>query len=247
MHRRGFEAVFLDFGGTLFSYRTMERPTVLLLERAAARLGLELATDEVIRVWRAASQQVWLEYMHRPFYLHRDLFREMYRRFTRALGSTASAEFLDWFHEEQLGLAVEYLELREGCLETLRDLREAGLHVGIVSNIDEDFLQPMLERGGLEKEVQSRTSSEEARSCKPDPGIFQCALSKAGVEPETVLFVGDSPEADVLGGQRAGMTTVLIHEDDFPPPGAGVGPSAKPDHIIQALPELLPIVAGPQS
>jgi HAD superfamily hydrolase (TIGR01509 family) len=244
MKRCVFEAVFLDFGGTLFSYRSMERPTVLLLERAANRLELDVPTEEVIEVWRAASQAVWLEYMHRPFYLHRDLFREMYRRFTRALGATASAQFLDWFHEEQLGLAVEYLELREGCLETLRGLREAGLHVGIVSNIDEDFLQPMLERGGLEKEVQSRTSSEEARSCKPDPGIFHCALSKVGVEPGTVLFVGDSPEADVLGAQRAGMATVLIREDGFPPPGAGVGPSAEPDHVILELPELLPIVHG---
>jgi putative hydrolase of the HAD superfamily len=237
-----FEAVFLDFGGTLFSYRTMDRPTVLLLQRAVSRLGLPVDTDEAIRVWRSVSHEVWLEYIHRPFYLHRDLFREMYRRFVSELGAKATDELLDWFHEEQLGLAVEHLELREGCLETLQGLREAGLHVGIVSNIDEDFLEPMLHRVGLEQEVHSRTSSEEARSCKPDLEIFRCALRKAGVEAGAVLFVGDSPEADVLGAHRAGMATALIQEDGFPPPGAGAGPSAEPDHVIRELPELLPIV-----
>jgi putative hydrolase of the HAD superfamily len=239
--------VLLDFGGTLFSYRRMDRPTVALLRRATDRLGLETDLPEAVAAWQTANRAAWRAYMHRPFYLHRDLFREAFGGFARQLGAEAGLEFLDWFHEEQRLLVLENMELRPGCMETLSELGERGLHVGIVSNIDEDYLGPMLARAGLEPLVHSRTSSEEARSCKPDLHIFRYALEKAGAEAAEALFVGDSPEADVLGASRAGMSTVLIEEDGLPPPGTGAGPSAEPDHVIRELPELLPIVRGAEN
>jgi putative hydrolase of the HAD superfamily len=242
-----FRAVLLDFGGTLFSYRPMDRPTLELLRQALDRLQIEAEMPEAIQAWRAANREAWRTYMHRPFYLHRDLFRESFDGFARELGAEASADFLDWFHEEQRRLVLDHMKLRPGCVETLRELGEAGLHVGIVSNIDEDYLEPMLSRAGLEPVVHSRTSSEEARSCKPDLRIFRYALEKAGVDAAEALFVGDSPEADVLGGCRAGMTTVLIEEDGLPPPGSGEGPAAEPDHVIRELPELLGIVRRPEA
>ena len=247
MSRTAFRAVFLDFGGTLFSYRRMDQPTVALLRRAVERLGIEVDVPKAIQAWRAANREAWRAYMHRPFYLHRDLFRAGFEGFARELGAEASAEFLEWFHEEQRQLVIDHMELRRGCVETLQELGEAGLHVGVVSNIDEDYLRPMLVRAGLGPRVHSSTSSEEARSCKPDLRIFQYSLEKAGVDAAATLFVGDSPEADVLGGSRAGMSTVLIEEDGFPPPGTGAGPTAEPDHVIRELPELLPIVRGTES
>jgi HAD superfamily hydrolase (TIGR01509 family) len=235
-------AVLLDFGGTLFSYSRMNGPTVRLLLRAAERLGVKAEPREVIVAYRSGSREAWAEYLPRTFYLHRDLFRETFRRFAEHLGGDPSGDFLDWFHEEQRSLAVDHLELRAGCLETLRELRATGLHVAIVSNIDEDYLEPMLERAGIADLIDARTSSEEARSCKPDPAIFHHALEKAIVRAEEAVFVGDSPEADVLGARKVGMTTVLILDDGAPPPGAGAGPSAEADHEIRELGELIPIV-----
>ena len=191
-------ALLLDFGGTLFSYSRMNGPTVRLLLRAAERLGVEADAREVIVAYRSGSHDAWTEYLPRSFYLHRDLFRETFRCFAENLGAEPTGEFLDWFHEEQRDLAVEHLELRDGCVETLREIREAGLHVAIVSNIDEDYLEPMLERAGIADLIDARTSSEEARSCKPDPAIFHRALEKADARAEEAVFVGDSPEADVF-------------------------------------------------
>jgi putative hydrolase of the HAD superfamily len=239
---RGVRAVLLDFGGTLFSYRNMNGPTVRLLLAAAERLGVEVDAAKAVEAYRRGSRDAWLRYMPRPFYLHRDLFRDTFRRFAESLGAAAGEELLGWLHVEQRRLAVEHLALREGCVETLRELRGAGLHVAVVSNIDEDYLEPMLERSGLASLVDARTSSEEAGSCKPDPAIFRHALAKGGLRPGEALFVGDSPEADVFGARRVGMTTVLIRDPSMPPPGAGAGPSAEADHVIRELPELLPIV-----
>jgi HAD superfamily hydrolase (TIGR01509 family) len=237
-------ALLLDFGGTLFSYSRMNGPTVRLLLRAVERLGVEADAREAIVAYRSGSREAWAEYLPRSFYLHRDLFRETFRRFAEHLGGEPTGEFLDWFHEEQRDLAVEHLELRDGCVETLSQIKAAGIHVAIVSNIDEDYLEPMLERAGIAELIDARTSSEEARSCKPDPAIFHHALEKADARAEEAVFVGDSPEADVLGARKVGMTTVLILDEDAPPPGAGAGPSAEPDHEIRELTELIPIVRG---
>jgi HAD superfamily hydrolase (TIGR01509 family) len=242
MERSSFRAVLLDFGGTLFSYRSLDGPTVRMLLQATNRLGIGADGADAVRAYRDASREAWGQYLRRPFYLHRDLFRETYKLFAEKLDATPTPEFLDWVHEEQRQVLVDHLELRPGCLETLRALREEGLHIGIVSNIDEDYLEPMMDRADLGDVVHTRTSSEEARSCKPDSRIFHYALEKAGVAAEEALFVGDSPEADVLGAHRVGMQSVLIREDRVPPPGAGAGPSAEPDHVIQELPELIPIV-----
>jgi putative hydrolase of the HAD superfamily len=240
-----YKAVFFDFGGTLFSYRRMDRPQVELLLRAAERLGVEADAPAAIRAYRDASRASWKIYMQRSFYLHLELFRETFRGFAEGLSAEPSDDFLDWVHEEQRAMAVEHLEVRPGCAETLAELADEGLHVGIVSNIDEDYLAPMLAQAGLEALVHSRTSSEEARSCKPDARIFHHALEKSGTEPGETLFVGDSPEADVLGAGRVGMPTVLIREEGSEPPGSGAAPSAEPDHVIEELRELLRIVRRP--
>ena len=132
-------------------------------------------------------------------------------------------------------------ELRDDCLDTLRRLRDAGRYLAIVSNIDDDYLHPMVERTGLAALLHTWTSSEEARSCKPDSGIFELALAKAKVEAQNVIFVGDSAHHDVLGAQRMGMRTVLIQEPGAQAPGADPARSATPDHTIAELAELLPI------
>jgi FMN phosphatase YigB (HAD superfamily) len=93
----------------------------------------------------------------------------------------------------------------------------------------------------LETHMDHWTSSEEARSCKPHPGIFDVALQKAGCEADQVLFVGDSREHDIKGARRAGMKAVLISEEDGRSP-LDVG-DAEPDHVIGELSELTELIA----
>ena len=132
--------------------------------------------------------------------------------------------------------------LREDCLDTLRALRERGLYLSIVSNIDDDHLFPMVERSGLNEVLDHWTSSEEARSCKPDPRFFELAMQKAGHSADQVLFVGDSPEHDVAGAKGVGMTTALIVEDGGAPPLQTGRATTAPDHQIRSLSELLELI-----
>ena len=236
--------VFFDFGGTLFSYAALAGKPFQTIFRAAERLGLEAEPQELARVFAISSAESWGRFADRAYYLHKELFQDGMRRWAEHFGGRPDTDFLDWFHEEQRLALLESFELRQGCLETLRALRERGLQLSIVSNIDDDYLHPMLERAGLTDLLHHWSSSEEARSCKPDPGFFQYACRKAGCEPDRVLFVGDSLEHDIAGARPLGMTTVLIPEAGATPPGAGTGTAGDPHHVVSELTELLHLVGA---
>ena len=231
-------AVFFDFGGTLFSYAEVRPHLDRMLQELARRHRITAPIEEIRQVYRRTVARRMAEFLPRPFYLHRDLFEEAEIDLLVALGvePEAGSESALYMGQSEVGYAA--VQPREGVGETLAALRRRGLHLGIVSNIDEDQFHPLWDRIGLGRYFDAVTTSEEARSCKPHPGIYRHALGKAdGVSPEEVVFVGDSLEYDVAGANALGMTTVLITE----PPSQAEG-SEDPDHVIEAIPELLQIV-----
>lgn len=239
-------AVFFDFGGTLFSYASFlqamrgtgeRRP---IFARAAERLGVDADRRAIARAYGAASSEAYLRFHDQPYYLHRDLFLETFRLFARELGAEVDDAFLAWFYDLQRDALLEGFELRADCVATLETLRADGLSLHIVSNIDDDYLHPMVARSGLDALLDHWTSSEEARSCKPDRRFFELALGKSGCQAGEVLFVGDSPVHDVAGARAVGMRTALIREEGAPPPGQ-LGDAPPPDHEIWSLGELVPI------
>ena len=229
-------AVFFDLGGTLFSYRSINTHFDRVLEDMARGRGVEAPLDELRRAYRIAMATTMASWTARPFYLHRDLFTDAHVRFLKSLGVEAQPGDPDLRFSEGRVLGEPEVSPREDAADTLAALRARGLHVQIVSNIDNDQLEAIWSRIGLGEHVDAITTSEEAGSCKPHPGIFRLALAKAGrPPPESVVFVGDSPWHDVAGANALGMTSVLI--GDAPPPEAPA-----PRHVIASLGELLAIV-----
>ena len=82
---------------------------------------------------------------------------------------------------------------------------------GICSNLSLDYL-PALQRFAELKPV-FRIMSCEVGYMKPDPEIYELVVAAAGVPRHKILFVGDTPAADVEGPRVAGMQA--IHVDQF--------------------------------
>ena len=238
-------AVFFDFGGTLFSYHSLGGSSVQMIERVARGAGY-LGSDvgELARAYARSSGAAFAAYAPQPFYLHRDVFHDLFRRFAAELDLTVTPEYLELAYTEMHDWMVGSFSLRDECLRVLGALRERGLYLSIVSNIDDEFLQPMVARSGLEEWMDDWSSSEEARSCKPDAGFFLHALGKSGCRAAEVLFVGDSPEHDIAGARSVGMCTALIVDAGVAPPGnrGEMDESlTRPDHTIRSLDELIAI------
>lgn len=231
-------AVFFDLGGTLFSYRATRPHFDRVLEALAREHGIAEPFEQVRAKYRAAMSSAGAAYNARPYYLHRDMFRAAYLGLLRAYGLEARDS--EALYEGQSEVGARFIALRPGVHETLEALRARGLHLGIVSNIDDDQFRAIWARLGIGALFDATTTSEEARSCKPDPGIYQVALSKApGIAAPDVLFVGDSPQHDFAGAKPLGMRTAWMMERHAELPDA-----LRPDHVITEIPQLLAVIGA---
>jgi 2-haloalkanoic acid dehalogenase type II len=232
-------AVLFDFGGTLYDYTCLQNAERESLLDLVGWAGLEAEPLAIQRAHRDAMRQVFRTYLPQPFYFHRDLFRDALAGMLENLGAQPDAELLDRYRGVQWQRHARDFTLRPGVHETLAELRRRGLHLGIVSNIDEDQLAHMIDLADLRPHFHSLLSSEHARSCKPDQAIYEEALRRAGCAPDEALFVGDTLLQDIAGAHRMGMQSALIwHREDREPPTDGV----RPTHVIRQIPEILALV-----
>ncbi|HSB41551.1 MAG TPA: HAD hydrolase-like protein, partial [Methylomirabilota bacterium] len=65
---------------------------------------------------------------------------------------------------------------------------------------------------------------------KPEPPLFELALSRMGVTVDEAAMVGDSIDSDVRGARRVGMTAVL-----FAPKG---GPDGVAHYMVKSMAQL---------
>ncbi|MCP5040509.1 MAG: HAD family hydrolase [bacterium] len=237
-------AVFFDLGGTLFSNHGIPKVCMPILEEAAHRLGLEGGVASIGRAFVDATRVTNERYVERSYYLHRSLFLESTDQLLELLGREKSSDFSEWFYRAQRGVMISQLELREDCLETLAELRSRGMRLCVVSNIDNDYLDPMMKNLKLDSHFDHWISSESARSCKPDPGIFELALQTVDCGPDEVLFVGDSRVHDIQGAHRVGIRSVLISEEGGTSHLDDETFDIQADHVIGQLSELLAIAAA---
>jgi len=231
-------AVFFDLGGTLFHHLPSTHTSENLLRVVRELSGAAEHTDaHIVATYRTMRRLVESEALTSAFYMHRRLVADAFMRTLRALnlrGNHLTTEFCDG----QALAVTEHLQLRDDARSTLRALRSAGIYTAIVSNIDDNYIEPLLRSHALHELFDHCLSSQQARSCKPHTQIFSHALNASGHAPANVLFVGDSYHHDVVGAQRMGMMAAWLTVDDPQPQ------QLQEDFQIQSLSELPGLVDG---
>ena len=158
------------------------------------------------------------------------------------------------------GSDPDRIELFDGVVEGLLELRAAGYKLVLVSNqsgvargyFDEaavarmhDRLQRMLDRHGAaldgieycphHPEGDTSPYAVECACRKPAPGMLRRAARKHGVDLSASWMVGDI-EADVEAGRRAGARTVLVGPETAQPP-----PDHRAEDFAAAVRQILAI------
>jgi putative hydrolase of the HAD superfamily len=131
--------------------------------------------------------------------------------------------------------ACHHFTMYEDVPDVLREIHEAGLKIGLISNSHRCLasFQTHFELEGL---FDVAVSSIEHGYMKPHRSIFEAALRAVRVEAADAFMVGDSLTQDVHGARRLGMRGVLVART-APPPEA---PADVP--VIQSLRELPPLL-----
>ena len=203
------KAVFFDLDGTLCDSDTAWS--------IAQREMFQLLRQQYPAISEEALTEAWKT-------VHQELFKQL------DAGKCAMADVRDSRFEclfKELDLPIDRVmeELSDFfCSRYLTSLRLYDdvtvleklhtYHVGIITNgaHDEhtDSQLSKVRHLGLSERIQSLTISGEIGVRKPKVEIFKVACERAGVSPKAALFVGDTVENDIVGANRAGMTSILI-------------------------------------
>src|SRR5262245_47041481 len=219
-------AVLFDWGDTLMEFRFDEELMGDAFQNGLESLGRDdLAPgEEILAHFRERFEPLFwvpgtLEEIEYP-----GMIRETLGHFGVEVSDDELNRFLEAEHEAWQPARV----LGATTHAMLESLRSRGLGLGLVSNAFDPgwLLRRDLEQMGIAERIDFAVFSSEVGKRKPDPEIFERALTALGASPEESLFVGDRLFEDVRGAGELGMTTVqaLWFRADENPDGA------EPDH-----------------
>ena len=111
---------------------------------------------------------------------------------------------------ERMMIETGSIALRPGMSDIWARLRGAGLHLALCSNLASDYVTAL--RGALSEPPDVEVLSYKVGAIKPESAIYAAVLDGLQVEAGRVLFVGDTPRADIEGPRAAGMTAMHVDE-----------------------------------
>jgi len=93
---------------------------------------------------------------------------------------------------------------------------------------------PLLDSGAFVAGLEYAAQTEATLLGKPSPAYFVAALEALDADPELTWMVGDDLEADIGGGRRMGMKTVLVRTGKFRKQEL-VDSTVKPDGVVESI------------
>lgn len=220
------DAVFWDIGGVIVNLESIQSGHRSFVESLLAEYQSPLPPAEALETWRSALG----EYFRGGEGTEYRTAREGYRVAIDEILS-GSADEADW---EPLFQRIhdDHAEPNDGAVETIRRLSEGDFHLGVISDVDDEEGERLLETFGVRQYFDSYTSSEAVGYKKPDRRMFETALEKAGVEAEQAVMIGDRYANDIEGADAVGLTTISYGAED--------GPAV--DYHVDDLREILDLV-----
>lgn len=113
--------------------------------------------------------------------------------------------------------------------QTVLDTLESRYSLAAVTNGGPGMQGQKLAAVGLEDRFERVVHAGYETAAKPAVEPFEVALSTVGTGAERAVYVGNSPEADVAGANRAGLRSVLYNHD-----GSGQ-PTPQPHYRVDSL------------
>jgi putative hydrolase of the HAD superfamily len=183
--------------------------------------------------------EVKQEIFDRIIYLDQDGYKDKKELFSELLEELPwkmkplQTELLDFYKTEYVKNAV----LMEHTREILQHIRKK-YKTGLITNGNTSIQYGKIDILEIRSDFDLIIVSEEAGIKKPDPKIFELALTKLELSPEQCIFIGDHPVNDIEGAAKIGMKTIWMKvnqpwKDEL---------TAKPIYSIEKLNELYELI-----
>ena len=106
-----------------------------------------------------------------------------------------------------IDFTLTYDKLKYATLLIQRGARFVGINGDLTFPSEEGFYPGA---GSILAAIEAATRVKPVVIGKPEPYMFEIAMRKMGSQPAQTAMIGDRLETDILGGQRAGLKTILV-------------------------------------
>ncbi|MBL1228880.1 HAD family phosphatase [Enterococcus sp. BWB1-3] len=186
-----FDGVIFDMDGLLFDTEMIYYDSS---QKVADEMGFPYTKELYLQFLGVSDEEVWENY-HR---IYQDFGRETVDEFIRR----SYADTISMFESGQV-------QLKEGVFELLDFLEESNIPKLVASSNVRPAIELLLENAGIRDRFHRIVSAEDVSRAKPDPEIFQKAVSFLGTHPEKTLVLEDSSHG-VNAAYAAGIPVIMI-------------------------------------
>lgn len=209
------KAVFFDLYNTLVTY---DPPREVIEARILKDFGIEVSPEALLHPIVTADEFIYKEHARLPISKRSKeettaLYSQYHGIVLKEAGLEVSKEVIAGILGKWMGFDLKMV-LFDDVIPALTHLKERGLILGLISNVDRD-IAPLYQGLGLSDWLQVMVTSQEVGFNKPHPEIFQAALKQAGVKPSEAIYVGDQYQIDVVGASKVGMLGILLDRNGF--------------------------------
>ncbi|GAB3235862.1 YjjG family noncanonical pyrimidine nucleotidase [Algoriphagus aestuariicola] len=210
-----YQHIFFDLDHTLWDYDRNVSESLSELYHIYGLVNLGIPTFEIFfQSFHHVNFQLWDWYNVGKIDKH-NLRKERFPRIFSHAGGKSEAIPLD-FEEDFMNRTSAKPHVFPHAKEILTYLR-TKYHIHVITNGFNESQDKKMKSAGLDGFFELVVTSETTGHKKPDPRIFKYAMDQLNTGPNACLMIGDNPDSDILGAQRAGIDQVF-----FNPEGKGI-------------------------
>lgn len=199
--------IFFDLDHTLWDF---DKNSVLAFDKIFIESHPTINTQVFIEIYAPINQACWKLYQVDKI-THEELRYERLKQSFDAIEYTISDEAIHKIANEYIDFLPNNNQLFDGAIEIL-DYLKPKYNLHIITNGFAEVQYKKIANSGLHDYFKTVTNSEMAGVKKPNPKIFEFALSLAKANLQNSIMIGDCIDADVKGAISFGMEAILFNE-----------------------------------
>jgi len=203
--------IFFDLDHTLWDF---EKNSALTFEKIFEQNGLQIDLDEFLEVYVPINLQYWKLYREERVTKSELRFQRLSKAF-RGLKIEVNDHLIHVLSDAYIEHLSTFNHIFPGTIEVL-DYLKPNYRLHIITNGFEEIQEKKMRNSNIRHFFEIIVNSEMAGVKKPNPKIFELALSLAKVESKSSLMIGDSLEADIIGAKNLGFSVLHFNTHQGP-------------------------------
>lgn len=201
----GITDVFFDLDHTLWDF---DRNSALTFKKIFEINNLDVDLHHFISNYEPINLKYWKLYREEQIGKQELRFVRLNETF-EVIGFSVDENIINKLSEDYIAHLTSFNYLFDNTFEILNYLHP-NYNLHIITNGFDEVQHKKLTNSNINQYFKTVTNSEMVGVKKPNPRIFNYALTLAEANIKNSIMIGDSYEADIIGAKNIGMDVIFF-------------------------------------